>query len=107
MTVVTITRRAHRVAAAGAAVVALAAVPVAWQLWPQSSGSTASPAATTRAWFEPISRYYGNDPRIRPQFDFASLYSGYPLWFAPIRDYYRNPKITPQFDFASLYAAPR
>ena len=30
-----------------------------------------------------------------------------PAWFAPIHHAYRcNPKITPDFDFASLYAAP-
>jgi hypothetical protein len=108
MTVLTITRRTHRVAAAGAALAVAVAVAVAWQLWPQRVTPIASPTAkATPAWFQPISRYYGNDPRITPRFDFAGLYSVYPLWFAPIRSYYRrNPNIRPQFDFASLYGAP-
>ena len=63
-------------------------------------------AATVPDWFKPIAANYGNDPRLTPDFDFASLYSGgNPEWFAGIAEYYGNdPRVTPDFDFASLYS---
>jgi hypothetical protein len=73
-------------------------------------GLTARPSAgepaSAPAWFAPIAASYGNDPRMTPDFDFASLYSGgYPEWFAGIAEYYdHNPLVTPEFDFASLYS---
>ena len=36
----------------------------------------AARAARTPAWFAPISAYYHHNPKITPQYDFASLYSG-------------------------------
>ena len=95
-------RPAYRIALL-AAILAAAAATTTWQLWPQ----TQTPAATTApAWFQPIAAYYHNNSAITPQFDFASLYSGYPSWFESIAAYYHNnPAITPQFDFASLYGS--
>lgn len=63
-------------------------------------------AAKAPEWFAPIAASYGNDPRMTPDFDFASLYSaGHPEWFAGIAAYYgHNPLITPDFDFAALYS---
>jgi hypothetical protein len=62
-------------------------------------------------WFAGIAAYYGNDPRLTPEFDFASLYDGdylqlpYPDWFAGIAAYYGNdPRLTPEFDFAAAYS---
>jgi hypothetical protein len=107
MTVATITRHVNRSVAAAAALVVAAVVSVGWHWLPRADG-TGSPAAPAvyPEWFRPISRYYGNDPRITPQFDFASLYAAYPAWFAPIRAYYHdNPEVTPAFDFAGLYGA--
>jgi hypothetical protein len=96
-------RLAYRIALLAAILAAVAATS-AWQLWPQ----TQTPAATTApAWFQPIAASYHNNPAITPQFDFASLYSGYPSWFESIAAYYgNNPAITPRFDFASLYGGP-
>jgi hypothetical protein len=96
-------RVAYRIALLAATVAAVAATTT-WQLWPQAQ----TPSATTApAWFQPIAAYYHNNPAITPQFDFASLYSGYPTWFKRIAAYYHNnPAITPQFDFASLYGGP-
>jgi hypothetical protein len=75
---------------------------VVWQPWPKSTSTITR--STTLSWFQPISRYYHDDPRITPRFDFASAYSGLPAWFEPIAKYYhRNTEITPSFDFASLY----
>jgi hypothetical protein len=64
-------------------------------------------AATAPDWFAPIAASYGNNPRITPGFDFASLYSaGHPAWFAEIAEYYgHNPLVTPDFDFAGLYGS--
>jgi len=68
--------------------------------------ASADEANSTPEWFKPIAASYGNDTRLTPDFDFASLYSGgNPEWFAPIAAYYgHNPKVTPDFDFASLYS---
>jgi hypothetical protein len=105
MTVATITRHVNRSVATASALVVAAVVFVGWQWLPRAGGTAPRPAPlASPEWFKPISRYYGNDPRITPRFDFASLYAAYPTWFAPIRAYYHdNPEVTPAFDFASLY----
>jgi hypothetical protein len=45
-------------------------------------GFIARPSAgepvSTPDWFAPIAKSYGNDPRLTPDFDFASLYAGNP-----------------------------
>jgi hypothetical protein len=75
MTVTAINRRIYRAGAVGAVLVAVAGGAAGWQLWPQSS-SPSAPASTMPSWFRPIAHYYDNNPRITPQFDFASLYAG-------------------------------
>jgi len=79
MTATTITHRA-RVGALGAVFLAMTAGAAGWQLRPQESQSPAAPApataATVPSWFRPIAHYYRNNPRITPQFDFASVYGG-------------------------------
>jgi hypothetical protein len=80
MTATAISRRTQRFGALGAVVVAVAAGLAGWQFWPQSGSAESrppsAPAATVPSWFRPIAHYYRNNPRITPQFDFASLYSG-------------------------------
>lgn len=90
-----------RYVAIGAGVVAAAALLGGTAL---SAGDES--AAKAPEWFAPIAASYGNDPRMTPDFDFASLYSaGHPEWFAGIAEYYGNdPRVTPDFDFASLYS---
>ena len=94
----------------GAFVVLLAALVAAVAVvGSRSSGSDTSVAAKAApTWFAPIAKSYGNNPKITPGFDFASLYASYPRWFERIaRSYGYNPAITPDFDFASLYGSPR
>jgi hypothetical protein len=102
MTALALPRRTHPLIVLAAALVTAIVGTAVWQLWPEANSTVRHP--TTPSWFQPISRYYHDDPRITPQFDFASAYSGLPAWFEPIAEYYqRNPNITPSFDFASLY----
>ena len=75
MTVTAITHRA-RVGALGAVFVVVAAGAAGWQLRPHQSRQPSAPAATAPSWFRPIAHYYRNNPRITPQFDFASVYGG-------------------------------
>jgi hypothetical protein len=76
MTVTAVTRRTYRVGALGAVLVAMAVGTAGWQLWPQQSRPPSAPASTVPSWFRPIAHYYRNNPRITPQFDFASVYGG-------------------------------
>ena len=47
-----------------------------------SARGSAEDSAVATDWFKPIAASYGNDPRVTPDFDFASLYSaGHPEWF--------------------------
>jgi hypothetical protein len=106
MTATTLSRR-YLLGATVALCVAAAGLVTALGLWPNDPTTATASNPALPAWFQPISRYYNNDPRITPKFDFASLYSSWPEWFEPIRVYYGyNPRITPQFDFASLYGPP-
>jgi len=78
MTVTAVTRRTYRLGALGAVFLAMAGVTAGWQLWPQQSRPPSAPASTVPSWFRPIAHYYRNNPRITPQFDFASIYGGRP-----------------------------
>lgn len=102
MTALALPRRVHSVAVLAAVLVIATVGAIVWKLWPKSTSTITR--STTPSWFQPISRYYHDDPRITASFDFASAYSGLPAWFQSIATYYhRNPVITPSFDFASLY----
>ena len=108
MTITVLSRRFYVLAglAAIAAAIAATAVVAVAASWPFSRDDTAA-ARPVPAWFAPIAKSYGNNPRITPQFDFASLYASYPRWFERIaRSYGYNPAVTPDFDFASLYGPP-
>ena len=107
MATTVLTRRSYDL---GAVVVLLAALVAAVAVaGSRSSDSDTSVAPSTApAWFAPIAKSYGNNPKITPSFDFASLYASYPRWFEAIaRSYGYDPAITPDFDFASLYGSPR
>jgi len=100
--------RRIRAAAAVTIVVAGAVGGLAAHELRASGGGTAPAAATLPAWFAPIAESYGNDPRLTPEFDFASLYRSYPPWFDGIAESYGwDPRVTPEFDFASLYSLPK
>ena len=107
MTTTIVSRRSHVLAgiamfAAALAATAAGAVALSWPF-----GDNTSPARPVPEWFAPIAKSYGNNPRVTPKFDFASLYAPYPLWFERIaRSYGYDPAVTPDFDFAALYGPP-
>ena len=109
MTTTVLTRHSYGLGAFVVLLAALvAAVAVAVVGSPSTRSDTSVAAKAAPAWFAPIAKSYGNNPKITPGFDFASLYASYPRWFERVaRSYGYNPAITPDFDFASLYGSPR
>jgi hypothetical protein len=95
-------RRSTTVAVVGVLAAALS-LGSARLVWPESSGTGAVDSASS-AWFEPIAKYYGDNPKVTPSFRFADLYTADPVWFGPIAEYYHfAPGITSARDFAALY----
>ena len=108
MATTVLTRRSHGLATVVALIAAVAAAAAFAVNATRSSGGDPEATRAVPEWFAPIAKSYGNNPKITPRFDFASLYASYPRWFERIaKSYGYDPAITPDFDFASLYGAPR
>ena len=73
MTTIFLPSRVHSLAVAAVAAVIVAGAVATRELWPRETAA-ASPAAVP-AWFAPIAKSYGDNPRITPGFDFAALYA--------------------------------